>query len=147
MQVSVNLQSNIFTPIILLSLAMLVILIITIYILNSRRKSKIKNGIQIKNVTVEERSNIKHKYIKKIDNLKRKIDNAKIDTRGAYQTLSVIIRHFVYEMTNIKVQNYSLEEIKKLNMQELCELVEEYYVPEFAEESRDRDIRKLNRQN
>ena len=33
------------------------------------------------------------------------------------------------------LQNYTLEEIEKLKMQVLYELVKEYYTPEFAKES------------
>ena len=47
----------------------------------------------------------------------------------------MIIRNFVYETTNIKVQYYTLEEIRPLNMDQLTKLVEEYYVPEFAKDS------------
>jgi len=147
MQVSVNLQSSIFIPIIFLSLGLLAILIITIYILKNRSKSKIKKAPEMKKLTLEEKERIKRKYIQKIDKLKRKVDNEKIDTRGAYQALSLIIRHFVHEITNIKVQNYSLEEIKKLNIQVLYELIKEYYVPEFARKVKDGEARKLNRKN
>lgn len=138
MQVSVNLQNTIFAPIVLLGLAMLAILIITIYILIKKSKAKTKKVPKIKELTLEEKNNIKHKYIKKIDDLKRKLDNEKIENRGAYQSLSAIIRHFVYEITNVKVQNYSLEEIKKLDLKELSKLVEEYYVPEFESKSKTR---------
>lgn len=147
MQVSVNLQGLIFIPIIFLSIGLLTILIVTIYILKNRSKSKIKKVPEMKKLTQEEKNKIKRKYIQKIDKLKRKLENEKIETRGAYQALSLIIRHFVYEINNIKVQNYSLEEIKKLNIQELCELIEEYYVPEFARKVKAGEARKLNRKN
>lgn len=147
MQISVNLQSNIFIPMILLCASVFAILIISIYILKSIGKFKTKKVPKVKELTLEEKNNIKHKYIKKIDNLKRKVNNEKIKAREAYQTLSAIIRHFVYEMTKIKVQNYTLEEIKRLDMQELYELVEEYYEPEFAVEAKRSDIRKFDRKN
>jgi hypothetical protein len=39
---------------------------------------------------------------------------------------------FVFEVTDIETQNYTLDEIKKLNMPGLYELIEEFYEPEFA---------------
>ena len=41
---------------------------------------------------------------------------------------------FVYEVTKINVQKLTLKEIKKYKLPILTELVEEYYVPEFAKE-------------
>lgn len=45
------------------------------------------------------------------------------------------MRMFVFEVTDIKIQNYSLKEIKKTNIPNLYELIEEYYEPEFASKS------------
>ena len=42
---------------------------------------------------------------------------------------------FVFEVTDITTQNYSLTEIKKLNIPHLYELIKEYYEPEFADKS------------
>ena len=56
----------------------------------------------------------------------------KINLRTAYQKISEIIRLFVFEMTDITTQNYSLREIKKLNIPILYQLIEEYYEPEFT---------------
>ena len=74
---------------------------------------------------------IKHKYLRNINHLLSNVNNNRISNRHAYQKLSLLIRHFIYEMTLIKVQNYSLNEIEKLNMPILSELVREYYDPEF----------------
>ena len=57
------------------------------------------------------------------------------DVRSTYQKMSEIIRDFVFEMTGIKVQNYTLSDIRQIKMPVLEELVEEYYSPEFAERS------------
>lgn len=55
---------------------------------------------------------------------------------------------FVFEVTDITTQNYSLSEIKKLNIPILYELIEEYYEPEFAEQTNgdfDNSINKARR--
>ena len=55
-----------------------------------------------------------------------------INLREAYQLISESIRMFIFEVTDITTQNYSLIEIKKLNIPKLYELIEEYYEPEFS---------------
>lgn len=135
MQISVNLQDFIFSPIVFLLLFLLIILIMTIYMLKIKKKKEIKEIPEIKNIPLNDRKSITQKYIKKLNVLEQKMDNRKIELRLGYQELSTIIRHFVYEVTNIKVQNYTLEEIKKIDMPKLYELVREYYTPEFSEKS------------
>lgn len=90
---------------------------------------------KVKEVKPVNKQKIKQKYIKKLNEVEQKILNNKITIRSAYQSTSFIIRCFVYEMTNIKVQNYTLNDISKLNMPILYELIQEYYVPEFSEQS------------
>ena len=67
-------------------------------------------------------------------------DQGKLDVRGAYQRMSRCIRGFVHAATGIRVQNYTLYDIERLNMPELYYLVAEYYAPEFARKS-DGDVR------
>ena len=54
--------------------------------------------------------------------------------------MSRCIRGFVHAATGIRVQNYTLYNIERLNMPELYYLVAEYYAPEFARKS-DGDVR------
>lgn len=132
MQISVNLQDFIISPIILLFIVILIIIGMTIYLLK-HKEEKPKEEIKIKEIPINDKKTVIQKYIKKLNELEDKVE--KIEIRHAYQTLSNIIRYFVYEITNIKVQNYTLQEIEKLNLPGLYELVEEYYKPEFAKQS------------
>lgn len=77
----------------------------------------------------------KEKYIEKLVILENEYNNGTCDVRNAYQQMSAIIRDFVFDVTGIKVQNYTLLDIKGLNMPVLEELIEEYYSPEFEEQS------------
>ncbi len=81
-------------------------------------------------------ASIKHKYLNLISKLSNDLTNNRISNRQAYQNLSSIIRNFIYESTNIKVQNYSLSEIKDAGIPILYELVSEYYDPEFSKISK-----------
>ena len=90
---------------------------------------------EIKKLDEKDINRIKEKYLKRLDNIEEKLNSNKISVRHAYQMLSANIRYFVFEVTNIKVQNYTLREIEKLKMPILSELIEEYYAPEFAEYS------------
>lgn len=138
MQVSVDLQPPFSYSIYYITFCLLILLIVTIYIivrkiLSYNKKDKVLNIIkENKILNINE---IRSKYLKKLDKVENKIDNNKISIREAYQNISSIIRHFVYEVTNIKVQKYTLNEIKKLDMPKLYELMIEYYEPEFAKNS------------
>ena len=77
---------------------------------------------------------IKNNYLMQINELRDQLKNNTIETRKAYQKLSVIIRNFIFETTQIRVQYYSLQEITQANIPVLTELVEEYYAPEFSKE-------------
>ena len=58
--------------------------------------------------------------------------SGKISLRKAYQQISEAVRYFVFEVTGISTQNFSLSEIKNANIPGLYDLIEEYYEPEFA---------------
>lgn len=132
MQVSVNLQNSFVFEIILLIILLIIIFGIMIYFLMRKNKKEPKEAIEIKEVNLKDKREIQKKYLKELDDLTKEVQKDKINTREAYQKLSKIIRYFVYEITNIKVQNYTLKEIKKINMPMLYELIGEYYKPEFA---------------
>lgn len=132
MQTSVNLQEPFSYSIYYIIIVLILIVILTLYFILTRKKKQI---IEIKSVSIEEKNIIKQKYMEQLDELEAKVDNNKISMRIAYQTLSSIIRHFIYEMTDIKVQNYTLKEIKSINIPVLYDLIKEYYAPEFAKQS------------
>lgn len=78
---------------------------------------------------------VKNKYLSELAGIDRDFSMGKEDIRGAYQRMSQCIRQFVHAVTGIKVQNYTLQDIKRLNMPMLYSLVAEYYAPEFARKS------------
>ena len=131
MQVTVDL-SNMFSysliPIIILII--LIIAIITLLIINKNKKQKHK--IQVIIPPAKDMDRIKNKYLEKIDELINKFTNKEISKRITYQRLSILVRTFIFEVTNVEVQYFTLSEIKELDMPELYELVREYYDPEFS---------------
>lgn len=64
----------------------------------------------------------------------------KKDTRESYQALSIVVRTFVQGATGINVQNYTLSDIKKVNMPDLYILISECYDPEFKEHDEESDF-------
>ncbi len=78
---------------------------------------------------------LKWEYLQKLDYLERGIMAGSMSKRVSYQQVSGLIRDFVYDATGIKVQNYSLREIRKVGIPGLTALVQEYYEPEFARQS------------
>lgn len=79
---------------------------------------------------------IKYEYLEKLNKLENSLTSGKISSRKAYQELSMLIRLFVYELTGIEAQSYTLKDIKKLNIPVLYELIKEYYDPEFSKISK-----------
>lgn len=140
MQISIDLQEPYTYSIIPLIIVITIVLLESyyfIYLRNKNKKINIKeNSVKeipeknIKNIPV-----IKNKYLIQLDLIENKYTNNKIELRKAYQMISEAIRLFVFEITDITTQNYSLTEIKRLNIPNIYELIAEYYEPEFASKS------------
>ena len=103
-----------------------------ISILQKQPKKKIATAVPKKIISPADIRTIKSKYLAELENIKQALWTQQISTRDAYQKMSLCIRHFVYEVTGIQVQNYTLEDIKGLHMPGLEALIAEYYAPEFA---------------
>ncbi len=136
MQTTIKLQEPFMYSKNLLIIIIFIVLCITGYLIFLYKKKKIvkKEEIikaipnkNIKNIPV-----IKSKYIEQLEAIEYKYENEMIELRKAYQLISESIRMFIFEVTDITTQNYSLIEIKKLNIPKLYELIEEYYEPEFS---------------
>lgn len=112
----------------------IIILIIIFLLIKFIKKKEIQKNIIIP--TYKDLITIKEKYLLKLQELANNLNSDNITNRKAYQNLSNLIRNFIYETTNIKVQNYTLKEIKTINIPILYELVNEYYDPEFAKISK-----------
>lgn len=135
MQISVSLEPPFSYTIEYVIIGLLIILVITIWWYLKKNRKQLPVNIEVEEGNQKNIKAIKIKYLKKLLALENKLDKNEIQVRKAYQNLSSIIRYFVHAVTGIKVQNYTLEDIKGLNMPKLYELIKEYYRPEFAEKS------------
>lgn len=133
MQTSVKLQEPLafsYIPLIVFAIVCVIAVLVYFFFIREKREKKItfevQDTIEIKNIFV-----IKDRYIAKIVELDKEIDEGLISLRDAYQKLSMIVREFVYEVTDVTVQNFSLAEIKEAQLPELAKLIEEFYKPEF----------------
>ena len=79
---------------------------------------------------------IKKKYIARINKLRDDYGKEGMSKRDAYIKLSFIIRKYVHEATGIDVEKCTLTDVKSMGIRHLDKLMEEYYVPEFAEDNR-----------
>ena len=140
MQTTIKLQEPFRYSIVPLVMVLASIIAITCYWFYLKKKKE-KNTIlkqEIKVIPEKNRKDIpeiKRKYLKQLDSIENKYEEEKIELRKAYQEISEAVRFFVFEVTDITTQNYSLSEIKKLNIPHLYELIEEYYEPEFSYKS------------
>lgn len=142
MQVQTELRpmfSYSFLTIVLIIVIAIVVFIFIRYI----KKKEIQKNVIIPNY--KDLISIKKKYLLKLQELSNNLNSNNITSRKAYQSLSNIIRNFIYEVTNIKVQNYTLKEIKMVNIPILYELVSEYYDPEFAKISKGNISSSINK--
>ena len=142
MQIDTELREMFSYSIILIIPLLLLIILLLIIILH--KKKDIKN-VKIIQPSSKNLIDIKSKYLYNIQILIEDLNTNKISERIAYQSLSRLIRNFIYEVTNIKVQYYTLEDIKKINMPILSKLVEEYYNPEFERVSKGNVLESIDK--
>lgn len=76
---------------------------------------------------------IKNRYLDDLNALYTDYAETALDDRGCYIALSGLVRGFVSETTGIDVETCTLQEISKMKMPQLTQLVSECYEPEFAE--------------
>lgn len=129
-------------PIIVLTLILIIFMILFIFLM---KKNKKKGGPVVVEPNSKDKNQIKLAYLKKLNELSLNVQKNSINNRMAYQTLSKLIRNFIYEMTSIRVQNYTLTDIKKINMPILYELVKEYYEPEFSKNTKGNIIHSIEK--
>ncbi len=82
---------------------------------------------------------LKNQYMGKVQALLTSYNQNRIDKREGYQQLSALIREFVHEVTGINVENLTIREVRAYGIKKLDTLMEEYYVPEFAEDEKAKD--------
>ncbi len=121
----------------------IIFIIIDLILIKFFKKQKVKEELIIPNS--KDLMMIKNNYLSLVDNLLNDLKNNKITSRKAYQELSKIIRNFIYETTNIKVQYYTLKDISLINMPILYQLVSEYYDPEFSKISKGNILESINK--
>lgn len=93
------------------------------------------NTPAIRQRTPNQIAGIKAKYLNELCKTETDFINQRISLRSAYQKMSRIIRGFVHEMTGLRVNYFTLEDIRSLHISALEELIEEYYGPEFSKYS------------
>lgn len=129
-------------PIVILALILIILIIVLIILSKKKEKENIPVIIQ---PNFKDRNQIKTNYLYQLNELFKRVQENAITNRMAFQTLSKLIRNFIYEMTSIQVQNYTLMDIEKINMPILYELVKEYYDPEFSKESKGNIIHSIEK--
>lgn len=140
MQTSIELQAlynySLWPLVIFFSIFIIMTTVIITNVIKRKKSAKHKQSSVVipekneKNIPV-----IKNKYIEQLNDIEKDYKNEKITLRMAYQRISETVRFFVFEVTDISTQNFSLAEIKKTAIPGLYEVIEEYYEPEFASKS------------
>ena len=71
-------------------------------------------------------------YIQKLETLLKNVINEDMEIKDAYYQMSVLIREFIEKKTKINVLNLTKNEIDKIGIKDLKELMEEYYPAQFS---------------
>ena len=79
---------------------------------------------------------LKGHYIRCVQDINYRYGIKNLSLRDGYQELSAVISEFVHAATGINVENLTAAEIKAMGIDKLDKLMEEYYVPEFAEDEK-----------
>lgn len=138
MKTSVRLQepfSYSLLPIIILGIIIVGLLIwFVIYFIRKGINPK-EHRLLVPQRTPIQMENIRQKYLNELNKIQADFVNQRISLRTFYQKMSKTIRSFVHAVTGIRVNYFTLQEIKSLNMPSLEELIAECYVPEFSKQS------------
>ena len=120
----------------IIALTVIVFLLVKLFSIFRKRKEIERTMARRIVLTPEMVARLKNRYIGKVQVLLDGYNQNRIDKREGYQQLSVIIREFVQEVTGIRVEYFTIREVKAFGIKKLDTLMEEYYVPEFAEDER-----------
>lgn len=139
MQITVDLQDMFsYSPVPALVSGAFAFVFLFIFLSMKKKPQKKEKIPKVKEVRTRNVSGIKAACIKALTDLERRYLEKKIEDRAAFQELSRIIRQFVSEMTGVNLLNYTLEDMKRMNMPKISgviEVIETCYVPEFAAEN------------
>lgn len=116
-------------------IALFTYVIVSLLKLRKLREAKKPRYTKIK-MSPEVLWRMKQNYMMRIQALFDGYRNGAISKRDGYQKLSAVIRSFVHEVTGINVENFTVKEVKAMGIRKLDVLMEEYYVPEFAEDEK-----------
>lgn len=147
MQITVELQDAFsYVPLLLFFLAAIAgVLLILLWPKKKATAPSKPQPVKPQLVPPQNLASLKHKYDSLLVELFEKRSKNKLSDREAFQELSKIVRNFAFATTGIRVQNYTLSEIKAANLPRLYELIAECYVPEFAKENNDNIYEAINK--
>ena len=119
---------------IIIAVAFFIYFIIRLILKNNKKAEK-KSAVPVTSRPIAAPL-LKDKYIRRVQDIKKRYMGKTIGIRDGYQELSAVIREFVHEETGINVESLTAAEIKAKGIGKLDRLMEEYYVPEFAEDEK-----------
>ena len=139
MKITVELQDNYsysFWPVIVCILAVIGAFIVTFLVAKAVKKIKSRPPKKTwQSLKDGEKNELRIKYYKLLEELLQKVQGEHISLRHCYQKLSKYVREFVADLSGVKVNKCTLNDIKQMNMPVLASLIEEFYEVEFAEVS------------
>ena len=130
--------SLIWILLIIVAVAIFAFMLIKLFFLD-KKKAETMAGRPKTPATPRVLPGVKNKYIQRVQDINNRYAAGAVSKRNGYQELSGVIREFVHEATGINVETLTAEEVRAMGIMNLNVLMEEYYVPEFAEDERARN--------
>lgn len=112
---------------------------IAIFVVTRRRKQRTLATLRPKKYTPPDVTAIKQKYLSLIEQVEMQCKNKTISSRVAHQSLSKLVRLFIYEVNGNRVDTFTLDQLRRSRYPEVTKAVEAYYPPSFQRVTHDAD--------
>ncbi len=109
----------------------LILIALIVYRIIKNKKAGKKNTIKSLLWIKPDMEKLRQEYLARLMAIEMEFDADPSQIRPAYEKMSKLIRDFAYKATGIEVLKYTLSEIRKTDLVDLADLIEEDYEPEF----------------
>lgn len=108
-----------------------VAVVFTVFFLTRRKPQRNLSTLKPKPYIPPNVDAIKQKYLALIAETETQQANGMVASRVAYQSLSKLVRLFIYEVNGNRVDTFTLDQLRRSRYPEVTKAVEEYYPPSF----------------
>lgn len=109
----------------------IILMVLYSLVKDMKKKEKVEKVVEQPVFVKPDLSKLKAAYIAKLNAIEEKYNQDQTGIRPAYESMSKVVREFVYKATGTEVDKFTLAEISSTEYAGLAKLIGEYYQPEF----------------